>query len=119
MEPFSIEQKDRSSQLEDYLGISLQSTVAESEIGFSSRLSGFWTEMLRKHPTQFEGVFAESVKFEKRNDTLIRHYLVHKNNIDFIANRLKDVGISYLDINREDFFSKYEASSPDWWQIEH
>ena len=105
--------------MDDYLGISLQSSEAESETAFSLRLSVFWTEILRKYPIQFEGVFAESAKFEKRNDKIIRHYLVNKTVIDFISKKLEEASISYLEIDRENYFSKYEATSPDWWQIEH
>src|SRR5205823_14238607 len=62
--------------MDEYLCLTLLSRPGESEGEFKSRLSAFWTRMLRERPADFEKVYAEAVAFERQTDRLSRKYLV-------------------------------------------
>ena len=44
----------------EYLCLTIRSQPDESEPNFKTRLSVFWTLMLRHHPEDFEKVYAET-----------------------------------------------------------
>jgi len=105
--------------VEDYLCLTVQSQPGESQDAFKSRLSALWSAMLREDQDRFENVYAETVRFEQKNSSLTRQYLIAVEVADEVERRLLEAGIDFLPIDREDLFSKYEAAPPEWMQIEH
>ncbi len=47
----------------DYLNLTLVANPGESESAFKSRLTAFWTHLLRSDPDTYEAVFAEAKEF--------------------------------------------------------
>jgi hypothetical protein len=105
--------------VDEYLCLTLLSQPAESETDFKSRLSTFWTQMLRQRPDEFEKVYAEEVQFEKRGDRLGRRYLVELGADEALCQELSAAGMSFEPVDSDDIYSKYEAAPPDWFWIEH
>lgn len=105
--------------MEEFICITILSQVEEEEASFKARLSQFWTQMLRSRKEDFEKVFAESTEFEEDEGALARQYLVEEEVVDILEQELKNAGLDYEPIDREERFSRYEAAPPEWMQIEH
>jgi hypothetical protein len=105
--------------LNDYLCLAVLSKPSESQADFSSRLSRFWTHMLRNCKADFERVYAETCRFESTGDCLSRKYLFEEVVLDRLERELHAAGLGFEPIDRDDVYSKYEASPPEWMQIEH
>ena len=103
----------------EYLCLTLRSRPDESEPNFKLRLSMFWTKMLREHPSDFERVYAETVKFETHGTQLSRQYLVEASVIPLLEIELRTVGIEFDEVDPVEIYSKYEATPPEWMWIEH
>jgi hypothetical protein len=95
------------------------SRPGESQADFSARLSRFWTHMLRNHKNEFEKVYAETTAFETRGDHLSRQYLVEAGVADLLEREFAAASLVHDPIDRDDVYSKYEATPPDWMWIEH
>lgn len=106
-------------RLEEYQGIVVAGHENESQLRFSSRLSQFWTVILRQHPEQFEGVYAESSEFGSEGNKPTRQYAVDPAVVAFLGEQLADAGIELLPVDPDETYTRYEAVAPDWWQIEH
>ncbi len=105
--------------MHDYLCVTVVSQPGEGQGDFSARLSRFWTHMLRNYPDDFEKVYAETVQFEQDDDRLTRQYLVEATVVDLLEREMKAAGLEHEPIDRDDTFSKYEATPPEWMWIEH
>lgn len=105
--------------MDEYVCLSLTSHPGESESDFKSRLTAFWTHMLRTKPDDYEKVYAEATQFETEDSTLVRKYMVEASGIDSLEAELTAKGIAFEPSDRDDLFSKYEAAPPDWFWIEH
>lgn len=105
--------------MDTYVCLTLLSLPGESETGFKARLSAFWTHMLRNHPTDYEKVYAETTLFEPKGNRLMRGYLVEVDTAPILAAQLSELGVEHEPIDADDLYSKYEATSPDWFQIDH
>ena len=105
--------------MDDYLCLTVLSKPSESEADFSSRLSRFWTHMLRNFKADFEKVYAETTEFESAGDCLSRMYLFQVDVIARLEAELQTAGINHESIDRDEVYSKYEAVPPEWMQIEH
>jgi hypothetical protein len=103
----------------DYLCVTVLSKLGESEAEFSSRLSRFWTHMLRNFKADFEQVYAETCRFEPGDNRLSRKYLCEAPVVDRLEVQLASAGVDFEVIDRDEIYSKYEASPPEWMQIEH
>ncbi|QVL32414.1 hypothetical protein KIH39_00400 [Telmatocola sphagniphila] len=103
----------------DYLNVHIRSKAGESEADFKSRLSELWTHLLRNHESEFEKVYAEASKFGRAGDRLVRQYLFEAEIQEFLESQLKEKQFEYEAIDPDDIYTKYEASPPDWFQIEH
>ena len=103
----------------EYLSVTLLGNPGESEAAFTSRLTAFWTHMLRNRPDDYEKVFAEASRFGIEGGRVSRQYLVEADVIDAVAVELSVYDIQYAEVDRDDTYSKYEAATPDWFQIEH
>ena len=105
--------------MNDYLCLTVLSKPGESQPDFSTRLSRFWTHMLRSFKTEFEKVYAETCRFEPAGAGLSRKYLFEEAVLERLETELPPAGIDCEAIDRDDVYSKYEASPPEWMQIEH
>lgn len=103
----------------DYLCLTVLSRPGESEPDFKSRLSAFWTRMLRERPADFEKVYAETVAFEPQTDRLGRRYLIEADAAGVLEPELAAAGLDHAPIDPDDVYSKYEAAPPEWFWIEH
>jgi hypothetical protein len=103
----------------DYLCITVVSQPGESQADFSARLSRFWTHMLRNHPDDFEKVYAETTAFDADGDRVTRQYLVEEAVVELLEREFQTAGVGHKSIDRDDTYSKYEATPPDWMWIEH
>ena len=105
--------------MDEYVCITVLSAPGESQPEFSARLSRFWTHMLRSFKADFEKVYAETCRFEPRGDTLSRKYLFEETVGEKLETELAAAGVDFEPIDTDDIYSKYEASPPEWMQIEH
>lgn len=105
--------------MDDYLCLTVVSRSGESAAEFAARLSQFWTHMLRNHPGDFARVYAETVAFGATGDVATRDYLVEAVAADLLERELSAAGIGYEPLDRDDVYSKYEATPPEWMWIEH
>jgi isochorismate hydrolase len=104
---------------DEYLCLTVQSRPGEAESDFKARLSQFWTGMLRNFPDQFEKVYAETVQFESDNTQLRRQYLFESSVANLLEEEMRKAGVDHEPIDRDDVYSKYEATPPEWMWIEH
>ena len=105
--------------MDDYVCITVLSKPAESEFDFGARLSRLWTLMLSGHKADFERVYAETTRFEPHGDRLTRKYLAQASVVPLLEAKLAAAGIEHEPIDPDDRYTKYEASPPEWMQIEH
>ncbi len=105
--------------MDEYVIVTLVGRAGEAEAAFKSRLSEFWTRMLRGRPDDYEKVYAEASKFEPAGDKVGRRYMVAVDAAGALTNELTAAGVDFLPVDADDLYSKYEATSPDWFQIEH
>jgi hypothetical protein len=103
----------------EYVCITLASKPGETAAAFQTRLYAFWTHVLRTKPDDYEMVYAEASRFETENDCVTRQYFVAADGIPKIVAELLAQGVDFQPIDANDLYSKYEATSPDWFQIEH
>jgi hypothetical protein len=75
--------------------------------------------MLRHRLADFEKIYAETTAFEQAADRWQRQYLVQEDVLDVLQAELQGAGLEHKPIDREDLYSRYEAASPEWMQIEH
>ena len=104
---------------DEFLCITAVSHVGENEEEFSARLSQFWTHMLRTFPDDFERVYAETIEFEEDDDHVTRQYLCEDAAVDVVLREMKLADIAHQPVDRDEHWSKYEATPTEWWQIEH
>jgi hypothetical protein len=105
--------------MDDYACLTVLSQPGEGQADFAARLSRFWTHMLRNRKSDFEKVYAETTKFDDNGERLSRQYLARLEVIDILESEMRAAGIDFEPVNRDDIFSRYEATLPDWMQIEH
>jgi hypothetical protein len=105
--------------VDEYVCVTVRSAPGEGADGLNKRLVAFWSHMLRARPDDFERVYAETTRFQPAGEVVTRTYLVEAGTVDVIAAELKKAGIEHADIDPDDVYSKYEATPPDWFQIEH
>jgi hypothetical protein len=103
----------------EYLCLTLLSKPGESDNAFKARLAAFWTLLLRTRPLDYAKVYAEATKFGMVEGRIARQYLVEAEGVDVVLDDLTANMIDFLPIERDDTYSKYEATSPDWFQISH
>jgi hypothetical protein len=103
----------------EYLCLTILSRAGEAERDFKSRLTAFWTHLLRTQPDLYERVYAEATRFGTSGDRITRQYLVEAEVADAVVAALAAFGLEFSPVDRDDTYTKYEATSPDWFQIEH
>jgi hypothetical protein len=103
----------------DYICLTLLADSGEAESGFKARLAAFWTHMLRNRPDKYEDVYAEATVFGSEDGRVSRQYMVRSTSIDAILSELTASRIAYSPVDPDETYSKYEASTPEWFQIDH
>jgi hypothetical protein len=103
----------------DYLCLTLLAKPDEREPVFKARLASFWTHMLRNRPDDYEKVYAEATRFTSVEGRVARQYMVEVDVVQKLARELEAHRIDLVPVDADDVYSKYEAASPDWFQIEH
>jgi hypothetical protein len=103
----------------DYVCLTLLAHPGEPEAAFKARLTAFWTHLLRTRPDDYEKVYAEASRFGSADGRVSRQYMVEAEAIDVLISELSARGIAQEPVDLDDTYSKYEAASPDWFQIEH
>jgi hypothetical protein len=105
--------------MSDYLCLTLLANPGEDEAAFKVRLAVFWTYMLRNRPNDYEKVYAEATRFAVMDGRLSRQYLVETDAIVGLTSELSASRIALAPVDLDDIYTKYEAASPDWFQLEH
>jgi hypothetical protein len=105
--------------VDELLCLTVLSQPGESEADFGARLSRFWTHLLRSREDDFEKVYAETTRFERQGERWSRQYLFEEAVADLLETELRAAGLDFAPLDRDDLYSKYEAVSPEWMQIEH
>jgi hypothetical protein len=105
--------------MDEFVCITVVSQPGESAAAFSSRLSYFWTHMLRNFKSEFEKVFAETTDFEESGGRRTRKYLAEEEVVTLLEKELQAAGLEHEPVDRDDRYSRYEAVAPEWMQIEH
>ncbi len=103
----------------EYVCLTLLAEAGETEAGFKSRLAVFWTHMLRNKPDDYERVYAEATRFGATGGHVSRQYMVEADASDVVTAEVAALGLAFVPVDPDDTYSKYEAASPDWCQIEH
>jgi hypothetical protein len=103
----------------DYLCLTLLANAGEPEAAFKSRLTAFWTHLLRTQPDTYKAVFAEAKAFDTTDGRVSRQYMVEAGAVGAVASALAANGVGALPPDRDDTYTKYEASGGEWFQIPH
>lgn len=109
----------RETLMAEYLCLTLVANAGESEVSFKSRLAAFWTFLIRARPDDYVKVYAEASKFGNVGGRISRQYMVEVDGADALFSDLETNAISVEPVDRDDTYSKYEAASPEWFQIPH
>jgi hypothetical protein len=105
--------------VDEYICLTLVSNPGESEAAFKARLAAFWTHMLRNRPDDYERVYAEATRFGVTEGRVSRQYMVEADAAEVVTGELTAQGVAFAPVDADDTYTKYEAASPDWFQIEH
>ena len=105
--------------MEEYVCLTICGRSGESEDDFRKRLTEFWTFVLRNHPDDYEKVYAETTRFTKQDDLIARQYMIEVDAVEKIVSLFTAEGFRVEPYDRDDIYNKYEATSPDWFQIPH
>src|SRR5580658_5953326 len=100
----------------EHLCLILLFNPRDSESAFKSRLAAFWTTLIRTRPDDYAKVYAEASKFGTEDGRVSRQYLVEVDGVNVVLGDLAASGIEFVPVDRDDTYSKYEATSPDWFQ---
>lgn len=104
---------------EEYLCLTILAAPGESEAAFKTRISTFWSGIVRQEPELFERVYAETTAFEHDQGRLSRKYLVEAEAAETVVKLMTESQLDPLPLDPDDLYTKYEAAPPDWFWIEH
>ncbi len=105
--------------MDEYLHLTLVARPGESAAAFGSRLTAFWTHVLRTRPADYARVYAEATRYGTSADRVTRQYMVEAGAIGALTGELTAAGVGFESVDEADTYTKYEASPPDWFQIAH
>ena len=105
--------------MNEFLCLTLLARPDEAEPAFRSRLVAFWSDLLRGRPDDYEAVYAEAREFEREGGRVARRYMVAPAGLAAVVGDLAAHGIDHLPVDEDDTYSKAEASSSEWFQVEH
>jgi hypothetical protein len=75
--------------------------------------------MIRGWPEQYALVYAETTGFQTSGDRLSRQYLVARELSGWLPRELAAAEIAHEPVDELDTYSKFEATTPEWFQIPH
>ena len=105
--------------MDEYVCLTVVGGLGEVESAFKSRLVAFWTHVLRTRPDDYEKVYSEATAFEDEGGRPARRYMVEPGAVPVLTAELTARGVGFLPVDADDLYSKAEASSSEWFQIEH
>jgi hypothetical protein len=105
--------------LTEYVCLTLLANPGETEAAFKARLAVFWTHMIRNRKDDYERVYAEATRFGVTDGRVSRQYMVEVDAADVVTAELSANGVAFSPVDADDTYTKYEAASPDWFQIPH
>lgn len=105
--------------MDEFVCLTILATPGEPEAAFKTRLTEFWTRMIRTRPDDYEQVYAEAKAFETTGGRLSRQYMIEPTAAAVMTGELAAVGLAFEPIDPDDTYSKAEASSSEWFQIPH
>jgi hypothetical protein len=105
--------------MDEFVCLTLLAKPGEPEAAFKARLVAFWTHLLRTKPTDYESVYSEATAFEHEGGRVARRYMVAADGAAAVTAELAAAGIDHAPVDPDDLYSKAEASSREWFQIEH
>jgi hypothetical protein len=105
--------------LTEYVCLTVLANAGESEAAFKARLAAFWTYMIRNRKDDYERVYAEATRFGTTGGRVSRQYMVEADVADAVTAELSANGVAFAPVDVDDTYTKYEAASPDWFQIPH
>lgn len=103
----------------EYLCLTLLAPAGESERAFASRLTAFWSHLLRARPDTYAAVYAEATHFGTADGSVSRQYMVEAAAAEEVVVALIAAGIAAHPLDPDDVYTKYEASGSEWFQIDH
>jgi hypothetical protein len=111
--------RERFVPEDDYLCLTVKSHSGENAESFNRRLITFWSQMLREQKDAYVRVYAETSLLGAHGDRASRQYLVGADAIATIERSLGEAGVDHDPIDADEMYSRFEATSPDWFQIPH
>ena len=96
--------------MDEYVCITVLSRTGEDQADFASRLSRFWTHLLRTRKADFEKVYAETTSFEETGDGWSRQYLTHLDVVSVVETELRTAGLDFEPIDRDELYSKWRST---------
>lgn len=105
--------------MDEFACVTVTGRPGESKAAFKGRLVAFWSHYLRTRPDDYEGVYAEASAFEADGGVVSRQYMVAVDAVAPLVAELAGQEVGCAPVDADDLYSKYEATSPDWFQIEH
>ena len=103
----------------EYLCLTLLARADEPEDVFKTRLTAFWTHVLRTQPDTYDAVFAEAKTFDTTDGHVSRAYMIEADAIDAVTQALVASGVDAAPVDADDLYTKYEASGSEWFQLAH
>ena len=103
----------------EYVCLTLLAEPGETEAAFKSRLTALWSHMLKTTPDDYERIYSEAVDFEREGGTVARRYMIDPEVLGLLHPLLESMKIASLPVDADDLYSKAEASSNEWFQLEH
>jgi antirestriction protein len=104
---------------DEYCCVTVKSHPTEGRESFNRRLIAFWSRMLREHKDTYVRVYAESSVLGSQGERVTRQYLVGRDVVATIERNMGEDGIEHDPIDANEVYSRFEATSPDWFQIPH
>jgi len=105
--------------MDEFLCLTLRSAPGQSEAAFKSRLTEFWTHMIRSRPDDYERVYAEGRDFERDDVAILRRYMIAIDAAEILSAELEAFGLDFEPIDAGDTYNRAEASTSEWFQIPH
>ena len=102
----------------EYVCLTVLAEPEEAEAGFKARLlhSGRTCSATSWTSTS---VCAEATRFGRAEGRVSRQYMVEAAVAAAVTAELVAKGLTFAPVDVDDTYTKYEAASPDWFQIEH
>ena len=103
----------------EYVCLTLIADPGETEALFRSRLTSLWSHMLKTSPADYEMIYSEAVEFETSRDIVTRRYMVDPAVLPALLPILESRSLFALPVDADELYSKAEASSNEYFQIDH